>query len=129
MVEKIDMILGQNIKMIRKEKHMSQKKLSEFLGVSYQQLQKYETGQNRIPSSKIKMIADYFNLDINSLFTENLQIADIKIDTEIMILAKDIKKILLSQETVTSKSLKIILDEFFGRFIPKVTKKSENEVS
>jgi transcriptional regulator with XRE-family HTH domain len=114
-IEKIDITLAKNIKTIRKLKSISQGKLSEILGVSYQQIQKYETGKNRIPSAKVKMIADYFNIDINSLFTEDLRMIDIRIDNDIMNLAKDIKKILLSREASTEDSLKIILDEFFKK--------------
>ena len=113
-IEKIDITLAKNIKTIRKLKSISQGKLSEILGVSYQQIQKYETGQNRIPSAKVKMIADYFNIDINSLFTEDLRIIDIHIDNNIMELVKNIKKILLNRETLTDAPLKIILDEFFN---------------
>ena len=40
--------IGQQLKMLRISNKMSQKALAEKLGVTYQQVQKYEMGTNRI---------------------------------------------------------------------------------
>ena len=40
-------------------------RLAEFLGVSFQQLQKYETGANRIPVDRLAKIADRFGMPLS----------------------------------------------------------------
>lgn len=45
----VSSIIGQNLKEIRGVFCLSQSDISMFLGVSFQQVQKYETGANRIP--------------------------------------------------------------------------------
>ena len=44
----IDMAVGARIKLARLEAELSQEKLAETLGVTFQQLQKYEKGSNPV---------------------------------------------------------------------------------
>jgi transcriptional regulator with XRE-family HTH domain len=46
---------------------MSQMELAEKIGISYQQLQKYEKGINNISISRLKQIADVLKIPISSL--------------------------------------------------------------
>ncbi|MCW2309682.1 helix-turn-helix domain-containing protein [Rhodobium gokarnense] len=64
----IDVQVGHNIRKIRNVKGMSQEKLGEHLGVSFQQVQKYEKGTNRVSSSKLVSIARALDTDIATLF-------------------------------------------------------------
>lgn len=112
-IEKLDIILGKNLNIIRKLKSVTLEEIAQITGVSHQQMHKYEKGINRIPSVKLKMLADYFNIDINSFFKEDLKRIDIEIDTEISDFVKKIKPILLNKSLSQGESLKIILDEFF----------------
>ncbi|MCO6187451.1 helix-turn-helix domain-containing protein [Rhizobium sp. L1K21] len=57
-LQQADMHVGVRIKIARKLKHISQTKLAEHLGVSFQQVQKYENGKNRISASKLAAAAD-----------------------------------------------------------------------
>lgn len=54
----IDLYIGQRLKARRLECHVSQEELGQQLGVSFQQVQKYEKGVNRIASTRLKHIAD-----------------------------------------------------------------------
>lgn len=47
---------------------MSQDTLAKNIGVSFQQVQKYEKGTNRIGSSRIHQIAGTLNTSVSSLF-------------------------------------------------------------
>jgi len=47
---------------------MSQEKLGEHLGLTFQQIQKYEKGANRISASKLWDIARFFKVDIGYFF-------------------------------------------------------------
>jgi len=47
---------------------MKQAQLADGLGLSTQQVQKYETGANRISASVLKEIADIFGIPVSDLF-------------------------------------------------------------
>lgn len=49
--------MGQRIKLRRIEQRISQMELGEMLGVTFQQVQKYEKGANRVAGSRITEIA------------------------------------------------------------------------
>jgi transcriptional regulator with XRE-family HTH domain len=61
--------IGQIIKEARKACGMTQMKLSELIGVSYQQVQKYEKGSDNISVERLKQIAKAVNLPITLFFT------------------------------------------------------------
>jgi transcriptional regulator with XRE-family HTH domain len=60
---------GQLVKECRKIKGISQIKLAEMIGVSYQQVQKYEKGTNRISVDRLKQIAKALDVPINEFFS------------------------------------------------------------
>jgi transcriptional regulator with XRE-family HTH domain len=62
----VDVEIGQRIKQRRKSMSISQEKLGEALGVSFQQIQKYEKGMNRISVSSLKTIAQF--LETNPIY-------------------------------------------------------------
>jgi transcriptional regulator with XRE-family HTH domain len=55
----VDVEVGQRIKQRRKFLSVSQKKLGEAVGVSFQQIQKYENGINRVSASSLKAISEF----------------------------------------------------------------------
>ena len=66
--QKIDKIIGRNIRIHRLAKKMSQTELGEQLGVSFQQVQKYENGANRVGSGRLYQIAAVLGLHVSTLF-------------------------------------------------------------
>ncbi len=58
----IDRHVGARLKMRRKLVKMSQGKLGDALGVTFQQVQKYEKGSNRIGASRLQQIARVLNV-------------------------------------------------------------------
>lgn len=62
----VDVEVGLRIKQRRKALSISQEKLGEALGVSFQQIQKYEKGTNRVSVSSLKTIAEF--LGTNPIF-------------------------------------------------------------
>ncbi len=68
----VDLYVGRRLKLLRNQKHISQKELASRLDVTFQQIQKYEKGLNRLPASR--MLAVCFSLDItpNDLFCDLL---------------------------------------------------------
>ena len=63
-----DQEIGQKVRCFRKVLGLSQHELADKIGVSYQQLQKYETGANRISVGRLKQIGDAMNMDIVEFF-------------------------------------------------------------
>ncbi len=60
--------IGTEIKRIRKDLGMSQIKLAEEVGVSFQQIQKYEKGVNKISMEMIQRIAMALGISVNTFF-------------------------------------------------------------
>lgn len=60
-----DSHVGNNLRLIRLTRKMSQSDLGEHLGLTFQQVQKYEKGTNRIPTSRLHKIAEIFEVDVD----------------------------------------------------------------
>ncbi len=71
--------LGKKIRSFRKYKKITQRELALKLKISHQQLHKYETGENKISSSKLFMICNVLQVEINYFFLENERLEKIKI--------------------------------------------------
>jgi transcriptional regulator with XRE-family HTH domain len=61
--------IGEAIKRRRKELGISQERLAEILDVSYQQVQRYENGNNRLNVENIQLIAEVLSVPVNYFFT------------------------------------------------------------
>ena len=59
--------VGSNIKYLRKTRNLNQSKVAAVLGVSFQQIQKYEKGANGICALKLKQLADFFKVSCDVL--------------------------------------------------------------
>ena len=77
----VDRFIGNKIKERRKVLKFSQSKLADLLGLSYQQIQKYENGSNKITVRRIVQIAALLNVPM-SYFYEGLNLEDEMIDDE-----------------------------------------------
>lgn len=64
----VDIQVGQSIRAHRLIAGLSQSELANKLGVSFQQIQKYEKGVNRVGAGRLLDIAHVFNIRINALF-------------------------------------------------------------
>ena len=60
------------IKGLRKAKGLSQMQLAEMLGVSYQQVQKYEKGNTKISVERLSQIAKVLDVPINIFFPSGI---------------------------------------------------------
>jgi len=64
----IDKEIGSRVRMRRVSIGMSQEKLGDMLGLTFQQVQKYEKGMNRISVARLVDIAKILNVDIDFFF-------------------------------------------------------------
>lgn len=65
-----DVSVGSRIRMARLMSGLSQEKLAEHLGLTFQQVQKYEKGTNRVAPSRLKVIAQVTGQSISWFFDE-----------------------------------------------------------
>jgi len=63
-----DMHVGQRVRMRRLMLGMSQSHVGDALGITFQQLQKYEKGINRISASRLQQIAHVFQVPVTFFF-------------------------------------------------------------
>jgi transcriptional regulator with XRE-family HTH domain len=66
--EILDHCIGRNIQRFRVRKGMSQAALGAPLGLTFQQIQKYEHGANRVPASRLFHIACILQVPVAALF-------------------------------------------------------------
>ena len=64
----IDLLVGSRIRMFRKGRSMSQAQLGEKLGVTFQQVQKYENGKNRVGACRLQMISTALDVPVGQFF-------------------------------------------------------------
>ena len=64
----IDKHVGNRVRMRRMMIGMSQEKLGEKLGITFQQIQKYEKGTNRIGASRLQQIATVLSVPVSFFF-------------------------------------------------------------
>jgi transcriptional regulator with XRE-family HTH domain len=64
----LDAMVGAKIRMFRINHGMSQTALAERIGVSFQQVQKYEKGANRVGASRLSQIASVLGISVGDLF-------------------------------------------------------------
>jgi transcriptional regulator with XRE-family HTH domain len=66
----IDIHVGSRVRLRRMMLGMSQEKLGEHLGITFQQIQKYEKGTNRIGASRLQHIARVLSTPISFFFED-----------------------------------------------------------
>ena len=66
----IDIHVGQRVKVRRSILGLSQEKLADALGITFQQVQKYERGTNRISASRLFDLMKILNVEPNYFFEQ-----------------------------------------------------------
>jgi transcriptional regulator with XRE-family HTH domain len=65
--DKIDMEVGRRIRMERLARGLTQTELADHLGLTFQQVQKYEKGVNRVGAGRLAKIADILGITAGRL--------------------------------------------------------------
>ena len=66
----IDIHVGSRVRLRRMMLGMSQERLGESLGITFQQIQKYEKGTNRIGASRLQHIARVLSVPVSFFFED-----------------------------------------------------------
>lgn len=68
MVHPIDLHVGQRLRQRRCLLGMTQQKLAESVGIKFQQIQKYESGANRVSASRLWALAEALEVPVSHFF-------------------------------------------------------------
>lgn len=66
----IDIHVGSRVRLRRTMLGMSQEKLGDALGITFQQIQKYEKGTNRVGASRLQNISTVLNVPVSFFFED-----------------------------------------------------------
>ncbi|PWR02314.1 hypothetical protein DKT77_12240 [Meridianimarinicoccus roseus] len=64
----VDIHVGRVIRQIRREAGFTQQHLAERVGIKFQQIQKYETGANRVSASRLWEISRVLGVPVSAFF-------------------------------------------------------------
>jgi transcriptional regulator with XRE-family HTH domain len=64
----VDVAVGRMLRALRNERGMSQGALANAVGLTFQQIQKYEKGTNRIGASRLMQFAEALNVNVARFF-------------------------------------------------------------
>jgi transcriptional regulator with XRE-family HTH domain len=107
-------VLGAKLKKLRKEKKITQNKLSEKLGLSPRYIAKVEVGMANPSMEIFKKLADFFQVPIEYLVSENEDPNTLSA----IIRNKDVLEAFVEVDQMNSEDQKTIL-EVIGAFVTK----------
>jgi transcriptional regulator with XRE-family HTH domain len=70
-IEQLDRLVGRNLRVLRIRARLSQSALGKAIGVTFQQIQKYERGANRISAVRLFLVAQTLRVSITAFFEEH----------------------------------------------------------
>jgi transcriptional regulator with XRE-family HTH domain len=70
LADPVDVAVGARIRLFRKMRGLTQQALADAAGVTFQQIQKYERGANRVSASMLARIAGTLEAPVSELFGE-----------------------------------------------------------
>ena len=119
-IDTADRHVGQRVRAYRLSRGMSQSALGEKIGVTFQQIQKYENGVNRIGSGRLQKIAAILGVPISALFNEDAKASAAGADQVLtQILSKpDAMRLLWAFDTIKDSKQRLALVnlvEYMGR--------------
>jgi transcriptional regulator with XRE-family HTH domain len=71
--DRVDIEVSRRVRTFRLQKGLSQEKLGDQLGLTFQQVQKYENGTNRISAGRLQRIADILEIPVSDFFASHQQ--------------------------------------------------------
>lgn len=83
-----DIFVGSRLREVRRSKNISQKQLAEKLNLTFQQIQKYEKGINRISVGTLFDLSSALGVAPNSLLRECSKVAKLEEENETKVLSK-----------------------------------------
>lgn len=110
--DKVDFYVAHQVKTMRSFRGMSQQELARRIGVTFQQIQKYEKGINRMSAARLHQIADILDTDVSVFFPVAKKNEDSKIDKGMNVmnfLDNDTVLLLKSFQQINDKDMRDVL--------------------
>jgi transcriptional regulator with XRE-family HTH domain len=79
----IDAEVAKRVRSLRHRAALTQEQAAEALGITFQQLQKYEKGHNRISAGRLHALAKLFNVPVAVFFGQDNRGLAVAVDTEL----------------------------------------------
>jgi transcriptional regulator with XRE-family HTH domain len=115
----IDVEVGQRIRIQRLAAGLSQSELAERIGVTFQQVQKYEKGANRVGAGRLTKIARVLNVPVGSFFDgreEIEQVAQKGMEAPLAALAQPYAyRLLRAYAAISDPDLRLTIVDFVER--------------
>lgn len=99
--------LGENLRRLRLKHGYTQKEIAAALDVSFQQIQKYESGQNRLPVEKLLILKQLYDISFDAFFPRAGITKDIAFDPQR--LKRATQQVLTMDDSVRQKKISQIL--------------------
>jgi transcriptional regulator with XRE-family HTH domain len=118
-----DSEVGASIRAHRLMARMSQDSLAKQLGVTFQQIQKYEKGTNRVGAGRLPLIAEILNVPINAFFGGSAVGASGTVPTKLVTDTASVRLLTAFQE-ITDSVIRRNLSELAERVAASAKKKA-----
>jgi transcriptional regulator with XRE-family HTH domain len=105
--------IGKRIRQFRQDAGLSQESLAELVGVSFQQVQKYESGFTTLNITKLQQIALALNVSVADFFDAKLSKGDV-------ILTAEERELLLAYRQVKNSELRSCILKLIGNLNKRV---------
>ena len=101
----IDRFVGQRVRLARRMAKLSQQKLGEIAGVTYQQVQKYENGTDRIGAGRLYQVALATDQPIEFFFSFSDDVEPRETDRVDLLADPGIQRVIAAAASIKSKAL------------------------
>ena len=101
----VDIVVGQRVRQRRQLLGLSQTKLADSLNVTFQQVQKYERGSNRVGAGRLYQLSQVLDVPVGYFF-ETLEPGGANADGTAQDLTREQMLLLRSFETIADSSLR-----------------------
>lgn len=106
MAHPTDVIVGKRIRAARTLAGTSQEDLASRIGITFQQLQKYEKAENRISASRLSDLAHALSIPIQSLFEQNTPDNPLILDKATLKMVASFSQLSKDKQKLVSKLVK-----------------------
>jgi len=113
--------VGESIRAHRVLAGMSQGELGRKIGVSFQQVQKYEKGKNRVGAGRLPQIAEILGVPVGALFKDHAGTVSVPVK---LVTDTAAVKMLTAYADITGRSVRRNLSELVDRLARSAKKKS-----
>lgn len=117
---KLDEHLGQQLRIRRNMLGMSQEKLADLLGLTFQQVQKYERGKNRISASRLYDLARILDVSVDYFYKDATQATSLSSGPQGF--AEDDQDSFIDDSKLTSKETLELIRIYYSIEDPKLRK-------